>query len=195
MRPTHLVTLPLLCVLLPLLAQAQAPEPGSAQATPPPLISAPEEPEPPRGELLPREHTPGDEPQDSQRVLTQLLGGTAASAGTLLLVYGLYSLDSQSCDGFFCNPSLFFFGLGLGSVGLTVGPPLAIWLIGKHFDDRGRFWPSLVGGSIGTLGSVLSLTLILYELTRAPASSGPRVLPMVSLSRQGSIVGGLAGSF
>jgi hypothetical protein len=231
MRPAHLVTLPLLCVLLPLLAMAQAPEPGSAQATPPPLISAPEEPtpeappepEPPPGELIPREHTPGDEPQDSQRVLTQLLGGTAASAGTLLLVYGLYSLDSQDCDGFFCNPSLFFFGLGLGSVGLTVGPPLAIWLIGKRFDDRGRFWTSLVGGSLGTLGSVLSLvalanhvstevnvavagvwpvigTMILYELTRAPASSmsaasGPRVLPVVSMTRRGSLVGGLVGSF
>jgi hypothetical protein len=231
MRPIHLVTLPLLCVLFPLSALAQTPEPGAAQATPPPLISAPEkpepeappEPEPSRGELIPREHTPGAQASDANRVPLQILGGTAASAGTLLLVYGLYSLDPQDCDGFFCSYTLFFGGLGLGALGLTVGPPIAIWLIGERFDDRGRFWPSLAGGALGTAASVLSLvalanqvpvelnvalagvwpvitTMILHELTRAPASSmsaasGPRVLPMVSTTRHGSIVGGVVGSF
>ena len=230
MRPTPFATL-LLCVLLPLPALAQALESGTAQGTPPPLISAPEEPEPEappepepsQGELFPREPTPGTEAPGTGRVPLQILGGTAASAGALLLAYGIFELDSQSCDGFFCNPSLFFLGLGLGGMGLIVGPPVAIWLIGEQFDHRGRFWPSLAGGTLGTLASVLSLvalddhlsvavniavcgvwpvitTMLLYEVTRAPswsrsASSGPQVLPMVSMSRHGSIVGGLVGSF
>ncbi len=222
MRPTLLATL-LLCALLPLPVLAQASESGTAQDTPPPLISVPEEPEPAQGELFPREPTPGTEAPGAGRVPLQILGGTAASAATLLLVYGLYSLDPQDCDGFFCSPLLFFGGLGLSAMGLTAGPPLAIWLIGERFDHRGRLWPSIVGGALGTLASVLSLaalsdhapvelnvalagvwpvvtTMILYELTRAPASSssassGPRVVPMVSMSRHGSIVGGLVGSF
>jgi hypothetical protein len=232
MRPTHLVTLPLLCVLLPLSAMGQAPEPDSAQVPPPPpLISAPEEPtpeappepEPPEGELIPWEYMPSSQGDDPRRVRMQILGGLAASAGTLLTVYGLYSLDSQTCDGFFCNPDLFFAGLGIAAFGLSVGPPIAVWLIGEHYDDRGRFWPALGGGALGTLASVLSLvalsghvpaalniglvgvwpvvgTMLLYEYTRARSSrgiaaSGLRVLPVVSLSQRGSIVGGLAGSF
>ncbi|HEX8703932.1 MAG TPA: hypothetical protein VF815_34190 [Myxococcaceae bacterium] len=223
MRPTRFATL-LLCVLLPLSALAQS--------TPPPLIQAPEEPGPevspepetPQGELIPRETLPGTEASGSGRVPLQILGGTAASAATLLLVYGLYSLDSQDCDGFFCTPPIFFFGLGFGALGLAVGPPVAIWLIGERFDHRGRLWPTLAGGVLGTLVSLASLivltdrvlsveasvvmagvwpvvtTMIIHELTRAPAwsppsASGPRVLPMVSLSRHGSIVGGLVGSF
>ena len=223
MRLSHFVTLLLVWGLLPLPALAQTPEPGPGQAPPPPLISVPEEPEPSQGELIPREHTPGTENPDSGRVPLQILGGTAASAATLLLVYGLYSLDPQDCDGFFCNPSLFFFGRGVGGLGLAVGPPLAIWLIGERFDQRGRLWPTLAGGVLGTLASVLSLfaladrvpvalnvavcgiwpvvtTMLLHEFTRAPAwsqptASGPRVLPMVSTSQHGGLVGGLVGTF
>jgi hypothetical protein len=224
MLPVRLLTL-LLCVLLPLSARAQAPE----QVTPPPLIPAPEAPETsevPEGELIPRP-LPSEADSSSwrgQRIPLQILGGTAAAGAAILVTLGLFSLDSQSCDGFFCNPSVFLFGLGAGGVGLMTGPPLAIWGIGEALDDRGRFWPTLGGGALGTLATVLSLlaldahlppelnvalaslwpvisSMIVYELTRrGPAPSGTvdsglQVFPVVGMSRHGGIVGGLVGSF
>jgi hypothetical protein len=237
MLSTRLVTLLLSCVLLPLSSPAQAPEPPQAEGTPPPLIQAPQEeptseappapeagpaPETPQGELIPREHTPGTQKPVSQRVPVQLLVGTAAAAGAMLLAYGVMETDPQDCDGSFCDYSVLFLGLGVGAVGLTVGPPLAIWLVGERYEGRGRFWPTLAGGALGTLGSILSLvalpndtppelaiavagiwpvlgSMILHELTRlpsyAPSDSGARVIPVVSVSRHGGLVGGLVGTF
>lgn len=229
MFPPRLVPLLLVCVLFPLSSLAQAPEPRQAEGTPPPLVPAPAEPEAgpapevPPGELIPREHTPGTQKPVSQRVPLQIVAGTAAAAGAMLLGYGVLSTDPQDCDGSFCDYSVLFLGLGVGAVGLAVAPPLAIWLVGERFEGTGRFWPTLAGGVLGTAGSVLSLialandtpaeislavaglwpivgSMILHELTRTPsyamhAGSGARVLPVVSLSRHGGIVGGLVGSF
>ncbi len=234
MRSTRLLPL-LLCVLLPLPAFAQGPEPAPSGATPPPLVPAPEksapsevpaEPEAPRGELIPRPPPPSADAREgrSSRVPLQLLGGTAAAAGAMLLTVGIFALDSQDCDGFFCNESLFFLGMGAGALGLTVGPPTAIWAIGETFDDRGRFWPTLGGGVLGSLASFLTLLAVanrvppeitvalagmwpvltsqlVHELTRRgparsePTDEGPRVLPVVGLSPHGGVIGGLVGSF
>lgn len=226
MSLTHPALLPtvLLCVLLPLSARAEAP-----QTTPPPLVPAPEEPDTaqaPEGELIPRPRPSSADSESwrARRVPLQLLGGTAAAGAVMLMTVGIFSIDPQDCDGFFCEPSLFLLGLGAGAFGLTIGPPLAIWGIGKALDDRGRFWATLGGGALGTLTSILSLavlagraspevnialtglwpvltTMLVYELTRrgpAPSEavdSGPQVLPVVGMSQHGGLVGGLVGSF
>jgi hypothetical protein len=85
----------------------------------------------------------------------------------MLMTVGIFSLDSQSCDGFFCEPTLFLLGLGVGAFGLTIGPPLAIWGIGKALDDRGRFWATFGGGAIGTLASPAVAPLPPRPWTRA----------------------------
>jgi hypothetical protein len=223
----RLLTL-LLCVLLPLSALGQASEPAPSQATPPPLVPAPEEPdttEGPEGELIPRSELPGTRKQSALRIPLQFLGASAAAAAALLATAGILTIDAQGCqDGVLCNPALFFGGIGLGAAALTFGPPLAIWGIGEAMDDRGRFWPTLGGGALGTLASFLSLLVLadqvpggvliaaivlwpvagsmtFYELTRrGPAPSGTvdagvRVLPVVGRSRDGAIMAGLVGYF
>jgi hypothetical protein len=226
MFPIRLVTL-LLCVLFPLSSLAQAAAPSQSEAIEPPLVPASEEPasesEEPQGELIPRDHVPGGQPSSSERVPLQLLAGTAASAGTMLLSYGAIVIATADCRGDLCGLSEFAVGVIAGAVSLTVAPPLAMWLVGRQFDDRGRFWPTLAGSALGLAGSLLTLSalsnhastgvlLVLaglwpvigslagHELTRAPVpsrfvSSEARVLPMVSVSRHGGLVGGLVGSF
>ncbi|HLL02052.1 MAG TPA: hypothetical protein VK539_15785 [Myxococcaceae bacterium] len=235
MLRSHLGTLLLLSVLLPLSSRAQASKPGPEQATPPPLITAPEQPAPedpptteapagstvPEGELIPREHTPGA--KKDGRVFYQLAGGTGATLGAMLLGYGILALDPQNCGGFFCNVDYLVYGVGVGGLAVLAATPTVVWLIGKRYDDRGRFFPTLAGTALGIGAAVLSvatfhesvsregnvmlcifwpsvITMIVHEYTRAPAptvsaSAGPRVLPVLSMSRHGGIVGGLMGAF
>ena len=236
MSLSRLVTLLLLSVLLPLSSRAQAPEPGPEQAPPPPpLISAPEQPAPeaapttdaptgttvPKGELIPREHTPGA--KKTGRVFYQFLGGSGATLGVMLLGYSILAINDVNCFESNCNYNILANTLVGTALGILAATPTVVWLIGKRYDDRGRFWPTLGGTVLGIGAAVLSvaalhesvspevnvmltilwpslITMIVHEYTRAPeptasASSGPRVLPVVSMSRHGGIVGGLAGSF
>ncbi len=232
----RLVTL-LLCVLLPLSGLAQTPEPEAAPPSsdsPPPLVPAPQEPETdpaqptseaPRDELIPRSppESTGWEDWRPYRIPLQILGGSAAIGAGMLLTAGIVAFDSMDCDGP-CNFPLLLIGLGVGAVGITVGPALAVWGIGEAMDDRGFFWPTLVGSALGTVSGVIlqsklssSLTtekvlaiigfgpllgtLVTYELTRrGPLSSEPeasriQVLPVVGISPGGGLVGGLVGRF
>lgn len=221
MPRSHLAPLLLLLsLLLPLSSRAQAPEPGPAQATPPPLITAPEQPVP-EGELIPREHTPGA--KKTGRAFYQFLGGTGATLGAMLLGYGILALDDQNCLGSSCDYNTLVYSVGVAGLAVLAATPTVVWLIGKRYDDRGRFFPTLAGTALGIGAAVLSIatfhesvsrevnvmltilwpsliTMIVHEYTRAPApavssSAGPRVLPVLSMSRHGSIVGGLMGAF
>ena len=236
MLRSHLGTLLLLSLLLPLSSRAQAPEPGPAQATPPPLITAPEQPAPeapptteapagstvPEGELIPREHTPGA--KKTGRVFYQFLGGTGATLGAMLLGFGILALDDDNCLGSSsCDYNTLVYSVGVAGLGILAATPTVVWLIGKRYDDRGRFFPTLAGTALGIGAAVLSIatfhesvsrevnvmltilwpsliTMVVHEYTRAPeptvsASAGPRVLPVLSMSRHGGIVGGLMGAF
>jgi hypothetical protein len=141
----------------------------------------------------------------------------------MLLSAGIVSLGSVNCDGP-CDFGLVFFGLGMGAVGITLGPALAVWGIGESIGDRGRFLPTLAGSALGTLSGILALvqltsrvsdtallavigfgpllgTLVAYELSRRgplpsePEASGVQVHPVVGVSPGGGLVGGLAGRF
>jgi hypothetical protein len=141
----------------------------------------------------------------------------------MLLSAGIVSLGSVNCDGP-CDFGLVFFGLGVGAVGITLGPALAVWSIGEALDDRGRFWPTLAGSALGTISGILAVvqltnrvsdpvliavlgfgpllgTLVAYELTRRgplpsePEASRVQVHPVVGVSPGGGLVGGLAGRF
>jgi hypothetical protein len=141
----------------------------------------------------------------------------------MLLAAGLIYLDPMDCDGP-CNFTLLFVGLAVGAGGITLGPSLAVWGIGEALEDRGRFWPTLGGAALGTIASLIAQTqlsnqvpdpaaiavigfgpllgtMVAYELTRRgplpsePESSLPQVLPVVSMSPGGGLVGGLVGRF
>ncbi|HVG58962.1 MAG TPA: hypothetical protein VNA24_10425 [Hyalangium sp.] len=198
----------------PLVPAQEEPETAPAQPTS----------ETPRDAFAPRPlHAKTDlEEWRPYRIPLQILGGSAGVGAGMLLAAGIVSLDSMNCDGP-CNFLLLFFGLGIGAGGITLGPTLAVWGIGEALEDRGRFWPTLAGAALGTLSSFVAQTqlsnkvsdealiaviglgpllgtLTAYELTRrgplpSKEASHLQVLPVVSMSPGGGLMGGLAGRF
>jgi hypothetical protein len=172
-----------LSVLLPVRGLAQ---------TPPPLVPAPTEEEPPyepEAEGSESEGRRWDEPSVSDeaprehfglttgRVTLEFLGGSvlglaAGIPGAILAVNGAF------CDG--CeSEGAFFAGLSLSFAGLTLGSALGIKGMGSLLGGEGRFLSALAGTSIGGL-SGLGLGLLIgfaagSELWIIPTLAGPIV--------------------
>jgi hypothetical protein len=148
-----------------------------------------------------------------------VLGIAAGIPGAILAVEGAFCDGCESTGGFFAGVSLSFAGLTLGSAlgikgmgsllggegrflstlaGTSLGgvSGLALGLI-IGFAAGSELWiiPTLAGPIVGGI--------IAYELSHANAlrenpalsSSGTGVIPVVSVSPGGGIIGGLAGRF
>jgi hypothetical protein len=97
--------------------------------------------------------------------------------------------------------------------------------VGNWLDGQGRFWPTVLGVVLGSLGGIVAGVavaavagaagvvpmilgpavggVIAYELSdssvreaaAAAIASRPRIMPLVTVSPRGGFIGGLAGSF
>ncbi|RKG72389.1 hypothetical protein D7V88_38195, partial [Corallococcus terminator] len=124
------------------------------------------------------------------------------------------------CSNFTCRARLtesVFAGLGA-----SLGTALPIYFLGNLFDGQGSLGYTLLGASLGAVpsavlafggprefenvGSVLFVvtpivgSFLGYGLSHRSASAKPtllgaRVAPVLSMSRQGVVVGGLVGQF
>jgi hypothetical protein len=178
-------------VALLLVLSVLVPVQGLAQ-TPPPLVSAPAEEEPPyepEAEDSESEQRPWNEGSvrdeasrgrfglTTGRVTLEFLGGTALGLaagipGAIIAVNGAFCDSCESEVGFFAGVSLSF-------AGLTLGSALGIKGMGSLLDGEGRFLTTLAGTSIGGL-SGLGLGLIIgfaagSELWIIPTLAGPIV--------------------
>jgi hypothetical protein len=150
-------------------------------------------------------------------------GGAMAGAivsGFVLLPFCVGALgDLEESPGCLVGISAF------GALGATMGATGIVYLTGEMFGGRGRFLPTLLGGLVGTsLGAISGtvsenvLVLVLglgigpiigalvgYEVSHSLAdpvsTSLPRrgghfeVLPVISATPRGGVLGGLAGRF
>lgn len=154
----------ILCLLVgvPAVGYAQAeqvPAPPADAPTPPPLLTAPDEPEapeepqesgePPPGETISRERTFRELPPDNlvPRLLLNPLVGTVATSGGVILgvILGAVVTGCAPFDGE-CEPAALI-ATGLG-VGWLMGS-MSVYAIGSAFDGRGLLWPTLLGGAVG----------------------------------------------
>ncbi|WP_434391217.1 hypothetical protein [Melittangium boletus] len=103
--------------------------------------------------------------------------------------------------------------LGAGA-GVAGGYGLGVWIAGERLDGDGRLWAALlgtglgvglglplierVGGAsplvLGAVGGVLGYELSQDEVPEAVALTRPRLVPVLSFSRDGGLVG-LSGRF
>ncbi|HLL05956.1 MAG TPA: hypothetical protein VK539_35620 [Myxococcaceae bacterium] len=166
---------PLLCgLLLPFQALAQASAPSQGPATPPPIVSAPDTPGEPQGEIIPPGERLNSEDTGSPvlRIPVGILVGTVgALVGTLpglAIVATQFCLDSCSDD-----QSVEIFGLVVASAGALLAGTWAIDRVGDWLGGQGRFWPTALGMVLGTVvGSVVAVAI-------APSSEGASVVPAV----------------
>jgi hypothetical protein len=147
-------------------------------------------------------------------------GAVGAIPGTLL---GLTGLCFDSCSG--DEDSRLYIGGMLAFVGLSAGAALGIDVLGDVLQGKGRFWPTVLGVVLGTLGGLVAggalvavagavgiIPMIMgpavggviaYEISHAnvideltaTTASRPRFVPLVSVSPEGGLIGGLAGRF
>lgn len=189
-----------------------------------PGAEAPESEGAPRDELIPREWTPPESPGlRISRIMLELLGGTVLGIAGGFPGAAL-AVGEAFCDGCGSEAG-FLAGVSLSFVGLTVGSALGIKGLGSLLDGEGRFLSTLAGTTLGGLGGLgLGLIIafagselwilpvlagpilggiIAYENSHAnflqehsaPSASGTSVIPVISVSPQGGIIGGLAGRF
>jgi hypothetical protein len=195
-----------------------------AETPPPPLVPAPaapqEEPseEPPWGEIIPRE--PRRDSWWGGRMALELLGGSLL--GFVGFVPGAYVMINGDIHG---NETQFGVGLSLTGIGLTAGATFGVVGAASLLGGEGRFLPTLAGSGLGLVGGMLAalalgpqigeaafLALIMgppigaligYEYSHAkalesgpaPTASAPRVMPLVTVTPRGGILGGLVGRF
>lgn len=179
----------------------------------------------PRDELIPREWPPPERlTLKVPRIMLEFLGGTvlgiaAGIPGAILAIEGAFCESCESLGGFFAGASLSFAGLTLGSAlgikglgslldgegrflttlaGTSLGALGGLGLglvIGWGAGSELWFIPILVGPLVGGI--------IAYEISHAnfrwehavPGPSGSELLPVISVSPRGGIIGGLAGRF
>jgi hypothetical protein len=157
------------------------------------------------------------------RIPAGLLVGTVA--GALGAVPGTLMMLEIICIDFCNDNSWAYLGLGLAAAGMVGGSALGIDFLGGELGGHGRFWPTLLGTLLGTLGGIVSGValadtvgaaglipallgpavggVIAYELSHssvveeaaAATASRPRLVPLVSVSPRGGLIGGLAGCF
>jgi hypothetical protein len=188
----------------------------------PPGAQDPEPGEAPEDELISREYSPPESAgKKVPRIILEFLGGSALGlAGGV--PGAVLALSEAFCEG--CgSDSEFLLGVSLSYAGLTLGSALGIKGLGSLLDGEGRFLSTLIGTSLGAVGG-LALGLVIAfgagsELWIVPALAGPivggiiayeishadalqkrsapetTVVPVVSVSPRGGIIGGLAGRF
>ncbi|RKH42183.1 hypothetical protein D7X12_16445 [Corallococcus sicarius] len=168
----------------------------------------------------PRAETTGTYSTASHLILGSVLGAVGNLGGWKLGQTGANALGPE-CSDFTCRDRLkLSIFTGLGS---TVGTALPIYLLGTLFDGQGSFGYTLLGASLGAIpsaflayGSVAGLevaagicylvtpivgALLGYSLSersvaaRPPAKLGARVTPVLRMTREGRVVGGLVGQF
>lgn len=204
--------------------QAPAP-PADAPTLPPLVTAPgePEEPEEaPRGEIISGDRVYGDAPPDlvvPRMILSPLLGGVAASCGAVVgLVLGAVISDCSifdGCDGFTLVAPMLLTGWLTGS--------LSVYGLGNVLNGMGTLWPTMVGGALGMgLGVALLFAsegaawylaplapglgaAIGYELANASVRAqlpperdvfaGVQLMPVVSATPHGGLLGGLVGRF
>ena len=142
----------------------------------------------------------------------------AIVSGFVLLPFCLEALrDPKSSQGCVVAFSAF------ASLGATLGASGCAYLMGEAFGGRGRFLSALLGGLVGTSlgavsGTVSENTLVLilglgigpiigsivgYEVSHSladpvptpPRGGGVEVMPVVSATPRGGLMGGLVGRF
>jgi hypothetical protein len=148
-----------------------------------------------------------------------LAGTLGAIPGSIL---GLEGLCFDSCSG---SSEQLLVGVLLGFAGMIGGSSLGIVLTGDALGGKGRGWATVAGAVLGTLGGILigaavastaGLAALIpflmgpavggvigYELSDSSAvaegaaatASRPRLVPLVSVSPGGGLIGGLAGRF
>jgi hypothetical protein len=179
----------------------------------------------PQDEIIPREFTPSESPGlKLSRIMLEFLGGTVLGLvggipGAVIAIEAAFCDGCGSDAGFLAGASLSFAGLTLGSalgikglgslldgegrflttlVGTSLGAlgGLALgFIVGLGAGSELWFIPALAGPIVGgIIAYENSHANALRELS-APSPSGAAVLPVVSVSPQGGIIGGLVGRF
>jgi hypothetical protein len=148
-----------------------------------------------------------------------------AMAGAIVSGFVLLPFCVRHLNDLESNPGCLIAFSSFGALGATLGASGIVYAVGEMFGGRGRFLPSLLGGLVGTtLGAVSGtvsqnvLVLVLglgigpiigavvgYEVSHSlepPVSkppgrrgSGFEVVPIVSATPRGGLLGGLAGRF
>ncbi|HEX8702412.1 MAG TPA: hypothetical protein VF815_26500 [Myxococcaceae bacterium] len=184
----------------------------------------PEEPaeEPPTGEIIPGERGYGDAPPDlvvPRMILSPALGGVAAGSGAIVgLILGAVISDCaifDGCDGWPLVAPMLLTSWLTGS--------LTVYGMGRFLNGMGTLGPTMLGGALGTgLGVALlfaSEGSAWYLAPLAPALAaavafeisnsfvraslppprdifaGIQVMPVVSATPAGGVLGGLVGRF
>jgi hypothetical protein len=179
----------------------------------------------PQGELIPNDgdSTRGSGSRATRIPVGILLGTVAGAVGAIpgtLLVFETICFDS--CSG---DPAGVYVGLVLAVGGLIGASALGIDLVGDAMGGQGRFWATALGTVLGALGGLIAGGavaatagaaglipailgpavggVIAYEISHssvideaaAASASRPRLVPLVSVSPGGGVIGGLAGRF
>lgn len=176
-----------LSVLASSLAFAQEPaesppSPDEPSLSPPPLVSAPEQTEPPPDEVLPNRSRPLlQEQATSKRIFLEALAGTGTgiAAGITGALSGVL-LVGNGCTEASCTIPV----LGAMSLGIVLGTPLGVYGVGHVMDGRGTYWAALGGTAIGSLAG-LTLAVVF-------SSGGSQGLTVVSLVT-GPVTGAILG--
>lgn len=213
-----------LLVGAPTVSSAQsepAPAPASDAPVLPPLVSAPEEP--PEGELIPGDRLSRDAGPDlmvPRLILSPIVGGVAATGGAIVgFLLGVAAAGCDLSEG--CDDELAVFAPAV-LTGAVAGS-LSVYGLGNVFNGMGTLLPTMLGGALGmgvgvavlfaSEGTAWYLTplapglgaAIAYELSNASVRSGlpperdefagVRLLPVVSATPRGGLMGGLVGRF
>jgi hypothetical protein len=179
----------------------------------------------PRGEIIPNDgdSVRGSDSR-SVRVPVGILLGTVGGAvgaipGTVLMAS---AICFDGCSG---EDEAVYVGFVLAIAGVITGTAATVNWMGDVMDGQGSFWPAALGALLGTLGGGIAgaavaavaglaglIPVILgpavgavigYELSHSGAveaaaggvASRPRLVPLVTVSPRGGLIGGLAGTF
>ncbi|MBM7116437.1 hypothetical protein [Archangium primigenium] len=147
------------------------------------------------------------------RILAEAgVGGLAAVSGALVL--GLGSAGLCEVSGWGGEWDCLGVGLLGGGAGLLAGYGLGVWGTGEALGGDGRLWATLLGMGLGVglgvplvqdthgaspfvlgaVGGLLGYELSQSEAPEAVALTRPRLVPVVSFSKQGGLLG-LSGRF
>lgn len=158
------------------------------------------------------------------RILLEFLGGSiGVTVG--ILPGGLLATSGLCFDCSDVSEPQLVLGTTLAFAGMAAGSAVGIAGAASLLHGEGLFWPTLAGAASGMLAGILCAIalaatleayaivpmalgpiaggIIAYEFSHARAvserrrreTSGTQVLPLVTMSPKGGVIGGLAGSF
>lgn len=199
--------------------------PEAPPAEQPPAVQQAPEDRPLRGQLLPPEWRPSRPNYFAPRVLAGTLLGTMAGAGGLVGGFLVGLALERDCNPFddVCSADEIFVQTAPALIAAGLLSSLTVYGIGSALYGEGSLSTTLWGGSLGAgIGALLMVAtqsyggiilippltaigaLIAYELSdtawekeQAQARGGASVqlVPVVSMTRGGGVLGGLAGRF